>query len=208
MGGAAMDSIEMNPFSILAFAARRCWEEYISVIVLSALWLLAQVLILPGPPMTAALFAMARATSGHEYWGGPDVWSAFKAHFWAAWRWALPNILIVGIALYNLSVFWNIPGAAWAVMRVVWLVVLLIVLSLNLFYWPFFLAANNKSMRNNYANCARFWLLHPGTAAVLFLVAVVAGVMAVSWILPIILGIVFWMALVTQTAVSRSLARA
>lgn len=206
--GDAAPAADMNPLGIMAFALRRTWDEYLSVLVLSAVWLLAQVLILPGPPMTAALFAMTRATRANDYWGAPDVWAAFKTHFWPAWRWGLPNLLFIGMALYNLSVYWNVPGGGWAALRVVWIVVLLVVVGLNLFYWPFLLAAEDRSLRNTYANCGRFWLLHPGTAAVLLAAAVVVGVAGVSTLLPVVLGAVFWLALAMQTAVDRSFARA
>ena len=73
------------------------------------------------------------------------------------------------------------------------------------FYWPFNLAAADRSWRNTYANCVRFWLLHPLTAAVLLVVALVVGVAAVSTLLPVVLGAAFWLALVAETAVRRSL---
>jgi len=196
----------MSSASILATATRRFWDEYLSALVISSLWLLAQVLILPGPPATAALFAMSRATYDGTYWGAPDAWAAFREHFWAAWRWGLPNLLVLGLGLYNLSVFWNVPGGVWAGLRWLWAVALLAWLALNLFYWPFYFAAGDRSLRNTYANCARFWLLHPATAGVLALVALVVGIAAVSTLLPVVLGAAFWLALVAETAVRRSLA--
>ncbi len=196
----------MNPLSILAAAARRTWDEWLSAVVLSALWLLAQVLIIPGPPATAALFAMTRATYDGQYWSAADAWAAFREHFWAAWRWGLPNLLVLALGLYNLSVFWNVPGGVWAGLRWLWAAALLAWLALNLFYWPFYFAADDRSLRNTYANCARFWLLHPATAAVLALVALVIGIVAVSTLLPVVLGAAFWLALVAETAVRRSLA--
>jgi hypothetical protein len=129
----------MNSFRLLAAAAGRVWDEYMSVLVLSALWLLAQVLIIPGPPATATLFAMARATREGQFWTAADAWAAFREHFWPAWRWGLPNLLVFGLGLYNLSVFWNVPGV-WAGLRWVWLLGLLVWLGLNLFSgrstWP------------------------------------------------------------------------
>lgn len=194
----------MSPLAILSAATRRAWDEYMSVLVISAAWLLAQVLVIPGPPATAALFAMARATHDGMYWNAVDAWVAFRAQFWPAWRWGLPNLLVIIIGLYNISVFWNVPGI-WAGLRWLWLAALLVWLGLNLFYWPFYLAAADRSWRNTYANCARFWLLHPLTAAVLLAVALVVGVAAVSTLLPVVLGAVFWLALVAETAVRRSL---
>ena len=195
----------MSPFAILTAATRRAWDEYMSVLVISAAWLLAQVLIIPGPPATAMLFAMARATHDGVFWSTADAWATFRALFWPAWRWGLPNLLVIGIGLYNISVFWNVPGV-WAGLRWLWLAVLLVWLGLNLFYWPFYLASADRSWRNTYANCGRFWLLHPLTAVVLLAVALVVGVAAVSTLLPVVLGAVFWLALVAETAVRRSLA--
>ena len=194
----------MRPTSIVAAATRRVWDEYMSVLLLSAGWLLAQVLIIPGPPATAALFAMARATHDGVFWSTADALAAFRALFWPAWRWGLPNLLVIGIGLYNISVFWNVPGV-WAGLRWLWLAGLLVWLGLNLFYWPFYLAATDRSWRNTYANCGRFWLLHPLTAVVLLAVALVVGVAAVSTLLPVVLGAVFWLALVAETAARRSL---
>lgn len=195
----------MNPLSVFSFALRRSWDEWISVVVLSAVWLAAQVLIIPGPPATAALFAMARRTYDGVYWSAGDVWSAFKELFGPAWKWALPNIVIIGLSLYNISTFWNVPGGVWLVLRAVWLTALLVWLALNLFYWPFRLAAEDQSMRNTYANCVRFWLLHPAAAFVLFLVCLILGVISLPFALPIVLGVIFWIALVAETAVRRSL---
>ena len=173
--------------------------------MLSAVWLAAQVLIIPGPPATAALFAMARRTYDGVYWNAGDVWSAFKELFGPAWKWALPNIVIIGLSLYNISTFWNVPGGVWLGLRAVWLTALLVWLALNLFYWPFRLAAEDQSMRNTYANCVRFWLLHPAAAFVLFLVCLILGVISLPFALPIVLGVIFWIALVAETAVRRSL---
>lgn len=198
----------MSPFSILTHALRRSWDEWISVILISALWLAAQVLVITGPPATAMLYAMARRTQDGEYWSAADAWGAFRAFFWPAWKWALPNILIIGTAAYNISTFWNVPGALWGALRVVWFVGLLVWLGLNLFYWPFWLRADDPSLRTTYANCARFWLFHPGTALILYLVCLIVGLASLPFALPIVLGIVFWIALVAETAVRRSLERA
>jgi hypothetical protein len=195
----------MNPPAILAFALRRWWDEYVSVLLISALWLPAQVLILPGPPTTAVVFAMARRTYDGDYWNPGDAWAAFKELFVPAWKWAIPNAIVVGLSLYNLSIFWNLPGGGWSGLRLVWLAGLLVWLGLNLFYWPFRLAAADKSMRNTYANCGRFWLLHPAQALALFLVCLVAGAVSLPFALPLVLGVVFWIALVAETAVRRSL---
>ncbi|MFO7664095.1 MAG: hypothetical protein R6X18_16080 [Chloroflexota bacterium] len=198
----------MNPFSVLAFALHRAWEEYISVLLISVFWLAAQILIIPGPPATAVLFAMARQTHDRQFWNAGDVWAALKALFWPAWKWAMPNIVVVGLALYNLSTFWNVPGGLWVILRVIWFMGLVVWLGMNFFYWPFFHAAEDRSWANTYKNSARFWLLHPLLAAVLFLICLIVGLISLPFALPIILGVVFIIALISETAVRRSLERA
>lgn len=194
----------MNPLPILAFALRRSWDEWISVVLISTLWLLAQVLIIPGPPATATLFAMARNTYDGVYWNAGNVWYDFKALFVPAWKWGLLNFAVVGVSLYNLSIFWNVPGV-WSVLRILWLSGLVIWLGLNLFFWPFRHAAEDKSLKNTYANCGRFWLLHPAAALALFVAVLPVAVLSLSFALPVVLGTVFWIALVAETAVRRSL---
>lgn len=194
----------MNPIAILAFALRRTWDEWISVILVSALWLVAQVLVITGPPATAALTAAAHYTYDGIFWGAGHLWHDFKALFVPAWKWGLLNIPIIGLSLYNLSVFWYVPGV-WQWLRLVWLAGLLLWLGLNLFYWSLWHAADDKSMRNTYANCARFWLMHPGTALVLLAVSLAVAVLLMPFALPIVLGVVFWIALAAETAVRRSL---
>ena len=114
--------------------------------------------------------------------------------------------MVVGLALFNLLVYWDVPGAFWIILRIVWLLVLTIWLGLNLVYWPFWLAQTDKSMRNTYLNCARFLLLNPlgglGITAVTTLVLIVSCLT----ILPFVLGSMAWVALVGITAVQSSLA--
>jgi hypothetical protein len=194
----------MNAFTILAFAIRRWWDEYISVILLSAAWLLAQVLVIPGPPATAALYAMTRETYDGRYWGAADAWAAWRAYFWPAWKWGALNLMVAGVGLYNVSTFWYVPGV-WQGLRVVWLVALAVWLALNVYYWPFWLAAADKSLRNTYANVARFWLLQPGTALLLWLITLLGLVVGLSTVVPVVLGLPCLLALIGETAVRRSL---
>jgi uncharacterized membrane protein YesL len=195
----------MNPLAIFAHALRRTWDEWISAILISCLWLLAQLLIVTGPPATATLFAMARRTYDGEYWSAADAWATFRALFGPAWLWGLPNIVVIGLSLYNISTFWSVPGGMWSGLRIIWLIGLLVWLALNLFYWPFYLAAEDRSLRNTFTNSARFWLLHPGTALVLFVVCLALGVVALPFALPTVLGVPFWIAMVAESGVRRSL---
>jgi len=193
--------------AVLLQASKRWWYEWTAVLPLVLAWGVCQFLIVPGPPATAVLYSLMRQSADDQWWHGRDAWNAMKAMFWPAWQWALVNAVVVGLALFNLLVYWDAPGALWTAFRIIWLLALTIWLGLNLVYWPFWLAQTDKSMRNTYLNGGRFLLLNPlgglGITAVCLLVLFVS----VLTILPFVLGSMAWVALVGITAVDSSLAR-
>ena len=191
--------------AVLFQATRRWWYEWTAVLPLALVWFVCQLLVLPGPPATAVLYALMRQSSDNQWWNGRDAWQATKTMFWPAWQWALVNGLVVGLALFNLLVYWDVPGAWWMVLRFIWLLVLTIWLGLNLVYWPFWLAQTDKSLRNTYANCGRFLLLNPLSGLGLTAVSALALFVSSLTILPFVLGSMAWVALVGVTAVQHSL---
>lgn len=92
-------------------------------------------------------------------------------------------------------------------MRVVWFVILGLWGALNLFYWPFWLAQADKSMRTTYAyaNCGRFLLLNFLPVLVLLLVVAVLTFVSVQTTVPFGVGLMVWVTLIAETAVAQSL---
>jgi hypothetical protein len=92
-------------------------------------------------------------------------------------------------------------------LRVVWIVTVVVWLTMSLFYWPFWLAQADKRLVTTYLNCGRFLLLNPVTSIVLALVdALLIGVSLVS-ALPIVAGLICWLALIGVVAVRQGIAR-
>ncbi|MBE2200179.1 MAG: DUF624 domain-containing protein [Anaerolinea sp.] len=195
----------MNPFRALLHASRLWWKEWIGMILLNILWALLQAPVVTGPPATAVLYAIARKVYDDEVWELPELWTELRRLFWPAWQWALPNLLVGGALVWNFYAFQGAQGSAWLALRLAWGALLLLWFMLNLFYWPFWLAQEDKSVRVTYVNCGRFLLRH-GWAA-LFLAVVCSLVLTVSlWTaVPLSAGAVCWLALVGETAVRRSL---
>lgn len=195
----------IHPFCVLKRAFKLWWDEWFILTVLHIGWFLAQFLIVTGPPATAVLYAMVRRSMDGDYWDHRDVWSALRRLFWPAWRWAALNLVVGGVALFNLFVYQGDTGGMWPLLRMVWLAVLALWCSLNLFYWPFWLAQSDKSMRTAYANCGRFLLLNVWQAPLLILACVVLAVLSVLTTLPFTLALFVWLALVAETAVRQSM---
>lgn len=190
---------------ILVHTIRLWWQEVVLMLVLNAGWFVLQIPVVTGPPATAMVYAMARRSMEGEYWGLSDAWSAFRALFWPAWRWALVNAAIWFVGVWNLINYWQTPGTVWFSLRLLWIAALCLWLALNLFYWPFWLVQEDRSLLNTYRNCGRFLLLHPGLTLLLLVLCIVLTVVSLVTTLPFTLALMCWLALITLSAVRRSL---
>jgi hypothetical protein len=197
----------MNPFAVIARAFLLWWDELVIMLALNTIWLLLQVPLITGPPATAMVYALLDKSANGEYWGVRDGWEAFRRLFWPAWRWGALNLLLLGVAAFNFLAYRDAPGFGWQTLRVIWAITTATWLIMNLFYWPFWLAQADKSMRLTYFNCLKFLALNP-LAAVVFALAV-AGLLYVSLVtaLPIAAGLMCWLGLIGVVAVRQAIAR-
>lgn len=92
-------------FKLLWQGIKDLFEQFLTMMMFSIAWWLSVILIVPGPPATVALFAMAdprRQTSTPEM---SDAIAVFRSSFRRAWGFALctgPPILIL---VWNLTSF-------------------------------------------------------------------------------------------------------
>lgn len=195
----------VNPFTVLASSLRRWWADLTEILFLNSVWLLLQLTIIAGPPATAVIYAMMNRTHAEYYWGWGDFWREFKRLFWPAWRWGLLNLMMLALGLFNLAVYWPNVGLLWTSLRFLWIGTLSVWVMINLFYWPFWLAQEDRSMRTTYANCFRFLLLNPLSGLALSLICITLLIISSVTLLPLILGAACFIALVGIGAVQQSL---
>ncbi|MCK4488747.1 MAG: hypothetical protein KAU23_00720 [Anaerolineales bacterium] len=196
----------IKPFSVIIHALRLWWRDWIGMILLNILWFALQIPIVTGPPATAVLYTIAQRSYEDENWELQELWPLLRELFWPAWRWALPNGLFLGVMAVNLYAYQSAEGIGWQFLRLFWGMLLAAWLALNLFYWPFWLNQEDKSLSATYANCGRFFLLNPLPAIIL--VVFCAGLVVVSVLItvPLAAGAVCLLAVVGITAVQGSLA--
>lgn len=193
--------------TVLGRALRLWWDDWVPFLVLNAVWFVLQLPVVTGPPATAALYAMVQESHDAVYWGPRDAWAAFRRLFWPAWRWGLPNLLLLVVALFNFAAYWDSPGITWALLRLLWGLTLVAWFGLNLFYWPFWLAQEDKSLRTTYANAARFFLLNPSAALLLTALSILLTLASLILTLPFTLALACWLASIGTVAVHQSLER-
>ena len=197
----------IKPFHALGHATRLWWRDWIGMVFLNLLWVLLLIPIVTGPPATAALYAIARRVYEEEVWDLQDTWRFMRELFWPSWRWALPNLVILFVLAGNFFIYEAVEGVFWVVLRVVWALLLILWLMLNNYFWPFWLAQEDKSLRTTYANCARFLVLNPWPVLIVTFISMLFFVASVLLVIPLLVGTVSWLSLAGTTAVQRSLAQ-
>ncbi len=192
--------------AVLKSAFARWWAELITLAFLNVIWLGCQLVIIPGPPATATMYAAARRLAEGEYLFAGDVWSDFRSVFWRAWQWGLANLVVVGIALGNFYAYRGLSGLGWGLLKLLWGAVLLCWLLVQVFYWPFFYEQEDRSFRTTLANSAKMLLLNPGLGLFIGLLSLTLAVAGVLLGLPLGVALMVWLALIGTYAVRDRLA--
>lgn len=89
-----------KPLSIIGRALRSYWEEGFNLLLINLLWFLAQLLVIPGPPATAALFAVTNHVAHGGFARLAGFWDAFRQFFGPAWKWGIINLVAIFILGY------------------------------------------------------------------------------------------------------------
>jgi uncharacterized membrane protein YesL len=70
------------------------WNDLWSTAVINLAWLVCQVLVLPGPPATLALFYYGNRLAHGEIADIGDFWQALRRYWQPAWWWGLVNLAV------------------------------------------------------------------------------------------------------------------
>ncbi|HSL44657.1 MAG TPA: hypothetical protein VK897_14570 [Anaerolineales bacterium] len=81
----------------LGLAFRDTWQELWTILVIHVLFLLANILIIPGPPAILALFFYGNRIAHGEVANERDFLKAMRRYWKPAWRWGLLNVVVIGL---------------------------------------------------------------------------------------------------------------
>jgi hypothetical protein len=84
-------------FKILGKAYRNVWRELWTILIVQLLFLLGQLLIVLGPPVTVAMFYYGNRIAHDELATERDFLRAIRQYWKPAWRWGGLNLLVVGL---------------------------------------------------------------------------------------------------------------
>jgi uncharacterized membrane protein YesL len=165
------------PIHVLGRALRNFWDEMFNLMLCNMLWLVAQVLIVTGPPATAALFSVTNRVAHGQVAKVSEFWYGLRQYFTVGWKWGGLNILVI-LVMTNSVYFYSrglVPGLVGSSLFLLSALLLVGWLVTQLFAFPFWLEQSDKRMwvalRNALILQAHNVIV---TLAVLVLTAVVA----------------------------------
>ncbi len=147
----------MNNFravlSLFGRAIAVIWQDLWTTLVVDALWLLSNILIIPGPPAMLALTAYCNGTAAGEPLDHLDYWRYFKKSWGVGWKWGAFNLLVLAFLtgdFYITSQAQDFPGrklllGIYLALGIIWLV-------LQLFALPFLYEQKTMHLRQAWRN--------------------------------------------------------
>jgi uncharacterized membrane protein YesL len=82
-------------WSIIRQSLGDLWSDLWTTAVVNLVWMVCQVLALPGPPATLALFYYGNRLAHGEIADLEDFWQALRRSWRPAWRWGLVNLALL-----------------------------------------------------------------------------------------------------------------
>ena len=176
-------------------ALRLWWRELLFLLVLNVLWLVGQLTVVLGPPMTVSVYVVARKVMEGDLVDFKDVIGALRQHLAASWAWGALQVIVYGVLGFNLFFYARAEGQLVLILRYAWTLLLLAWFTLNLYYWPLNLVQEDRRVATTLSNAGKMMLLNPGFTLVYSLLALV--LIAVSIFSGLLLGAVMmaWLAL-------------
>ena len=177
------------PVKVLGGALLVYWDEMFGLMLCNFMWLVAQILIVPGPPATAALFYVTNRVARGHVAKASEFWDAFRRYFGVGWKWGGLNIFII-LILGNAVYFYGsigVPGPFGFALSLASGFLLAAWLFTQLFAFPLWLEQTDKRIRVALRNALIFqaqngWLM-------LMLLSLVVVVLALSYFFKPLVGL-------------------
>lgn len=164
---------------------RDLFEQFLSLTWFSLLWWLCVILIIPGPPATVALYAMAdprRQVSTPELRDAVDVFRSAIKRSWSIFLFTIP---LMAILVWNLYFFGG-TSELLAAMTPLWLIMLVLIWVLMLYAYS--VAATMESGTRNAFRGAMFVLIsRPFVSISLSLFSIALIVIMTITVVPMVL---------------------
>jgi uncharacterized membrane protein YesL len=138
--------------SLLRDTFRDIWSDLWTMLVVNLFWLLANFLVIPGPPATLALFDYTNRVAHGEVTDLTEFWRVFRSHWGVAWRWGGINLGVILFLIADIVLTGQLQGAWTSYLQGVYIAGLLGWLALQLLSLPFLFEQETMNIRQAFHN--------------------------------------------------------
>lgn len=138
--------------SLLRNTFRDIWSDLWTMLVINLFWLLANLLVIPGPPATLALFYYTNRVAHGEVTDLTEFWRIFRHHWDVAWRWGGINAGVLLFLIVDIILTGQLQGAWTSYLQGFYFAGLISWITLQLFALPFFFEQETMNVRQAMRN--------------------------------------------------------
>lgn len=164
---------------------RDAYDQFVQVMVVSILWWVCAILIIPGPPATVALFKMMDPRNQVALPELRDFFRTMREWFATSWAIAGFTVPVILVLIWN-SFFFQGSDSLFSLMIPLWFVMVVITIMLMLFAFAT-AAVMDSRVRNAFRGATYLMVMRPFTAGVLFVLLLLLSSLFVVLVLPLFL---------------------
>ena len=179
---------------IVKQTGRLWWRHAVHLTFFNAIWLVLQIPIVTGPPVTAAMYAITHRLAEGDLVTPTDVWRTLCEMFIPAWKWGAVNILVVGVIGGNVWISRHQIGDIWIALRFLWSLGAAVWITINIPYWPLWLAESDRRLGNTLRNSFVLLLRSPGLLFSAAFLSLAVFVLSIGAVIPLVVGGMVWIA--------------
>ena len=186
-----------KPLSLIGRSLSNYWDEAFNLMICNLLWFVAQLLVIPGPPATAALFYITNRVAHGHFSRIREFLRAIRLFFLDGWKWGALNLLAI-VIFGNAAFFYGrggLPEPFGSTLMLINLQFLLLWLWTQVFAFPFWLEQSEKRIGLALRNAVVFQATNLGVTLLAAFLAVI--VLVITYFLPVLIGLAS-IALLTQ----------
>jgi len=193
-------------WQVLGRSLSDLWDNVYLAAFCSLTWLVAMLLIVPGPPATLALFAIATQIAARDHFVGfGDYLRGIGRYFAIGWRWGLVNLAVGLVIVVDIRTAPQLlPAAVAAPFQMVFYGSLALWIVVNWLALAFLFRQERPDLRQALRNGALLALRHPlFTSVVASATALLLGASLLLLIVNLLFGPLFAVLVAVQAVDNR-----
>lgn len=176
----------MKAFTVMGRTLKAAYEELFLCVLMSVVWWIGTMLILPAAPVTLGMHQVANRMANYRRVDSSMFWEAARSNIRRGWSLYLLNLLIPVIIIVSIYFYFNISG--WfSLLAFVCLWLLLFVLMIGQYLFPLFWQQDEPDIRLMIRNATLLALQHPLYTLLMLFFQLILIVISVAITLPLFL---------------------